>query len=177
MSSHILHRGAEKACINSSIERGYEGTAARSWRSTAWWPYSTDWTQRWGGRRSRKTTAVTQVWNTVSHVEKVLFTVCVEIAIFKDSMCVGPPYHLCDTSHFISLFYLCWHSSLSDGAEMSWISWKSFRGKLSNILFFLCCQVLISLSVSLLSSRSSYWNYKIKKWKKGIETKRMIEMV
>ncbi|XP_036951195.1 uncharacterized protein LOC119018006 isoform X2 [Acanthopagrus latus] len=39
-------RGAEKACINSSVERGYEGTAASSWSSTARWPYSTDRTQR-----------------------------------------------------------------------------------------------------------------------------------
>ncbi|KAM8762952.1 uncharacterized protein AB9X84_007504 isoform 6-T15 [Acanthopagrus schlegelii] len=41
-----ISRGAEKACINSSVERGYEGTAASSWSSTARWPYSTDRTQR-----------------------------------------------------------------------------------------------------------------------------------
>lgn len=49
----------------------------------------------------------------------IQFSVCVEIAIVQDLVSVGSAYDMCDISHFISLFYLYCHSSLSDGSEMS----------------------------------------------------------
>ena len=178
MSSHVLHRGAEKACINSSVERGYEGTAASSWSSTARWPYSTDRTQRWGGWRSRKTTAVTQVWNTVCHVEKVLFTVCVEIAIFKDGVCgssISLVWHI--TLHLfvlplLSFFTVRWGRNVLNLLKV--FQWKVVRHTfffppLSGSYQSLCFSPVIEKQLLKLQ------NQEMKK--KGIETKRVIEIV
>lgn len=77
---------------------------------------------------------------------------------------------VCLSSRFISLFYLYCRSSMSDGAEMFWISWKSFSVKVVRHIYF----VFSLLSASYQSLCFSHWNYKIKKWKRHWSKERMI---